>query len=395
MLIEHDNIIYMSDLPDYGGTSTYVVEMCKKYKDRDIAVVCKTSQPNMVKKVKQYCRVYHIKPNDKIKCKVIIINFDSSICDQVVDGKIYMTLHADYSNPLYNGMHPNFRDRIDGYISITKGIQKWLKETCNKDSQVIYNPLEVEDNKPLILMSATRMSREKGRDRTKALAEALDRAGVNYIWYIFTSDEDTIKSPNVIFIKNRTDLDKFMYMADYGVQLSDSEGLSYTINEFLYRNKPVIVTPLPYLDEIGVKDGVNSYIMNFDCNNIDYIVQNIKNVPKFQFNHLDDDYSKILAEGKSKYEEGKKMKARVKALSKFSNFLDAERGVIPKVDDEWITSMERAEYLCENGVVEIIEEIKEENDNELKQENVSRETKEEPKEEKPKKKGRKKIDTVD
>ena len=58
--------------------------------------------------------------------------------------------------------------------------------------------------------------------------------------------------------------------------------------------------------------------------------------------------------------------------------------------------MERAEYLCENGVVEIIEEIKEENDIELKQENFSRETKEEEiKETKPKRKGKKKIDTVE
>lgn len=215
MLIEHDNIIYMSDIPDYGGTSTFVLEMCKKYQDRDIAVVCKTFQPNMINKIKKYCRVYYLKKSDRIKCKVMVINLDSSVCDQVEEGKIYMVLHADYSNPIYHGSHPNFRDRIDGYISITKGIQKWLKETCNKDSQVIYNPLQVEDNRPLILMSATRMSKEKGGERTKILADALDRAGVNYIWYIFTSNKDTIHNPNVIFIDARTDMNRFMYQADY------------------------------------------------------------------------------------------------------------------------------------------------------------------------------------
>lgn len=177
----------------------------------------------MVQKVKRYCRCYQLHPEDRIKCKVMIINFDSSVCSQVDEGKIFMTLHADYSNPIYNGGHPDFKDRIDGYIAITKGIQTWLKDKCNIDAELIYNPLTVEDDKPIILMSATRMSKAKGRDRCKALGEALNRAGVNYIWYIFTPNTDDIGNPNIIYMKARTDLERFMWQADYGVQLSDSE----------------------------------------------------------------------------------------------------------------------------------------------------------------------------
>ena len=238
----------------------------------------------------------------------------------------------------------------------------------------------------------TRLSKIKGKERMIKLANALNNAGINYIWYVFTNDKDTINNPNVIFMKNRLDVSRWLVKSDYLVQLSDTEACSYAINEALYRNIPIIVTPLPYLKEIGVEDGKNSYIMEFDCSNIDYIVQNIEKIPKFNFKHLEDGYSKILAEGKSKYEEEKNMKARVRALPKFEDIRDAERDVYPKAGEEWTTSYERAEYLKLNGVVEIIEEIKEEVQAEPKKENVSRETKEEPKETK-KKTTRKKIDT--
>ena len=164
----------------------------------------------MIQKVKQYCRVYQLQPEDKIKCKVMVINFDSTICDQVIEGKIYMTLHADYSNEIYHGGHPDFKDRIDGYISITKHIQDWLKRECKIDSQLIYNPLTVEKKKPIILMSATRMSKQKGRDRTIKLAEALNKAGVDYIWYIFTPNRDEIENTNIIYMKERVDFDRFI-----------------------------------------------------------------------------------------------------------------------------------------------------------------------------------------
>ena len=52
--------------------------------------------------------------------------------------------------------------------------------------------------------------------------------------------------------------------------------------------------------------------MEFDCSNIDYIVKNIKNVPKFEFKKLKDDYKNIFAEGKSHYEADKEKKALVR-----------------------------------------------------------------------------------
>lgn len=120
-------------------------------------------------------------------------------------------------------------------------------------------------------------------------------------------------------------------------------GLSYSINEALYRNIPVIVTPLPYLKEIGVKNGVNSWIMEFDCSNVEDIVKNITNVPKFEFKQLKDSYNKILSKGKSKYEEKKKEIVRVQCIRPYTDIQLSKK--INTFDDSYEVTRERGEYL--------------------------------------------------
>lgn len=347
--------------------------MIKKYKDLDIAVVSKVCDKIQAQRIRKYCKLY-IHKNQRIECKVAIINYDTSIIDYInKEAKIYETIHGDYYNiEVYKGKKPPTHDRITGYIAITKYLQGKVKELIHKDNVIMcYNPLTVEqEEKPLILVSATRLHKYKGVARMQKLVDALDNAGINYIWYVISNDIDVIKSPNVIFIKNRLDITKWLTQADYVVLLSDSEACSYTLNEALYRNIPIISTPLPYLEEIGVKDGINSYIMEFDCSNVNDIVNKIQNVPKFKFEKLKDDYINIFAESKSRYEEERKMKVKVKAIIDFSfgRFNEIENlirsseknqdGYIYK-EDIFICSREIADYLEENNAIEIIEEIKE------------------------------------
>ena len=377
-MIEHDNIFYIRDLSEIGGVETFVWEMVKKYKDNDIAVIYKSANSNQLKRVRKYCRAYK-HTGQKIKCKVAIINYDTSIIDYIdKNADIYQVVHGDYENPVYKWKPPT-HERIKAYIGVTKHIMESFKRiTGLKNVIYSYNPLSVEKSDKIVLISATRLSPIKGKNRMIKLANALDKANIDYLWYIFTNDIAEINSPNVIYMKPRLDIGYWMEQADYIVQLSDTEACSYTINEALYRNKPVIVTPLPYLDEIGVKNGENAYIMSFDCSNIDEIVKNITNIPKFTFKHLEDKYDEIIVKGKSHYEEEKYMKVKVRAKASFVGKRDAERNVWPKLGEEWITDLERAEYLESKNAVEIIETIKEEP---IKQE----EKKVEIKEEKPKK----------
>lgn len=223
MEIKHDNIIYMNDIPNIGGTSTFVLEMVKKYKDRDIAVVYKFAEIEILSKLVPYCKAYKLTPEDTIKCKVCIINYDSSVCSQIVEGKIYMVFHGDYSHEAYTS-YPEFNDKITGYIALTDHLKKVVKEKFGITAKKSYNPLTVDTKKPLVLLSATRLSEIKGRDRMVKLGEALNKAKVNYIWYVYTDSERAINNPNIIYMKPRTDIDRILNTGiDFGIQLSDTE----------------------------------------------------------------------------------------------------------------------------------------------------------------------------
>ena len=366
--IEHKNILYANDLHMIGGVETFLYEMCKKYHDLDICVCYKTADKQQIKRLKKLVPVYRVDENTKLLCKVAIINYDMTIIDQIVEGDIYQTIHADYSNPHYQalGIAVPTDPRIKGYITITHYSEKTYEEITGIKPMFSYNPLSVEKTeKPLILMSALRLRVEKGTERMKALINALNNAGINYLWYIFADETWDVEDPHLVYIKPRLDLSYFMEQADYLVQLSDTECCSYSINEMLFRNKPVIVTPLPYLSEIGVKDGKNAYIMNFDCSNVEDIVKKITNIPKFEFKKFTDSYDKILVESKSTYEpqEDRKFLVRCTNQWKIESLINNDIGNIPEEGYEYVVNEERLDVLLGNNpyrvkFAEIVKEVK-------------------------------------
>lgn len=371
-MIEHANIIYMPNISALGGIETYVYELAKKYGDYDIAVVSKQCDPQQAKRIRKYCKLY-IWNGEKIKCDVAIINYHQDIIPYInEDAKIYQAIHADYTNRLVYNHQPIPNERITSFLGITKYLTKQMKDMIKPNKiELCYNPLTIDDeDKPIIIVSATRLHKHKGLDRMKCLINKLDRAKVNYLWIVISNEQVNFNSDNVILIKNRLDISRFLKIADYVCLLSDSEACSYTLNEALYRNIPIITTPLPYLDEIGVKDGINAYIMEFDCSNVDKIVKNITNIPKFEFKRMDDNYSSIFYLTKSNYKEELKMKVKVKCIQNYYDIEQDERKVVDMnvpYDEpnkhpnrcEWITTRERADHLVSKNLVEIIEIIKE------------------------------------
>lgn len=347
--IVHKNILYVNDINWIGGVETYLNEILKIYHNLDIAVVYKQCHPTQLERLNNYCKTYQ-HTGQILECDVCVINYDISIIPYICEGaKIYQGIHADYDNEFYikNGYKPPTHERIDKYIAITKHIAETFSSVSGvPKSKIIqhYNPLTIEEKKPIILVSATRLSPEKGEKRMKRLAEELDAAKVNYIWFIFTDDEHTIVSPNVVYMEPTLEIGRWLDIADYLVQLSDTEGLSYSINEMLYRNKPVIVTPLHYLDELGIKDGVNCYILKHDCSNIDKIVKRIKKIPKFKFKRLDDGYDKILKKSRSKYKKESKKTVKLICTS-WTGFYATKENKNLKENDTIDVSEERAKEL--------------------------------------------------
>lgn len=391
MLIKHANIIYARDIHAIGGVETYVYQMVKKYKDLDIAVVTKNIDLYQKRRLRKYCPVY-VHKNQQIECKVIITNWDTSIFDFVnKDAKKYTGIHTDYSNPTERLGLPNDRPEIT-YIGITESSKKaFEKITGIKRTVLARNPFELDEDPPILkLVSATRMTDIKDGGRMLSLAQALENLGINFIWFILTSDEyrknPIFSNKNVVRVPNRLDVGNFINMADWYVQTSICEGDSYSYREALYKGVPLVCCELPYFKEYGIEDGVNALFYKSDNSNAYEIANRMLKPLKFTFEKIQDSYETILYKSKSSYKEEKFMNAKVRATNWPSSTFDVERStetekVFPKKGDEWITSVERAEFLESQGAVEIVEMIQEK--------------KEEPKKAEPVKptKRKKKIDT--
>lgn len=353
-MIEHANIIYMPTISELGGIETWVYEMVKKYKNYDIAVVSKRCDETQAKRIRQYCRLY-IYNNEQIKCKVALINYDQSIIDYIdMEADIYQVIHADYTNTAIYDHRPKPHPRIKAFIAITKFLQDGMRDLLKPNDVILSrNPLTIDDEKPLIFVSATRLHKHKGVQRMQKMIDEMDRAGISYLWYVITGDIGCLSGKNVIFIQNRLDISKFLSQATYVALLSDSEACSYTLSEALYRNIPIITTPLPYLEEMGYKDGVNGYTIEFDCSNIKAVVEKIKNVPKFTFKRLEDGYDKILSHDKSKYEEDKIKNILVKPIMRY---FDLEENEWKDTDSEpWLVNKMRADKLVFKKRVKIVD----------------------------------------
>lgn len=314
-MIEHANVIYMPTISALGGIETWVYEMVKKYKDLDIAVVCKKINRAQRRRLRKLCPVY-VHQKEIINCKICLINYDQTIIDYITpkiwaenakeDEGIYQVFHQDYSSGLYE--IPEKDPRIKGYITLTKYQQKKMSEILDTECMMSYNPLTIDDEKPIVIVTASRLYKNKGTDLMQEFANKMDASGVKWLWIILTCDKDVIESPNVVFIDNRLDVDKFLSMATYVALFSKAECCSYTLNEALFRNIPILTTPLPYLEEIGVKDGENAYIIT----DVDDVVKKIRNVPKFTFKRFEDSYGEIFSKDKSHY----KPTGNVKVISK-------------------------------------------------------------------------------
>ena len=381
MEINHTNIFYVRNIHEIGGVETFVYELAKKYKDYDIAVVCKTVAPLQKKRLKNFCKVY-VHTNQKINCKVIITNWDTSIVDFVnKDAKVYTVLHTDYSNPTEKLGLPKDKPNIT-YIGITEDSKNKFEKVTGIDRTILCrNPLELEEDEDmLVLVSATRMTEIKDNGRHLKLAQALEEKGVKFIWYIFTTPEynnnPIWKDSNVVYMKNRLDLGWFMKNADWYIQLSSCEGDSYSLKEALYRGTPIVVCELPYFKEIGIKDNENALFYNLDNSNALEIAEKMKKPLKFTFDHVKDGYDALIdTSKKSVYEEEKNMRAKVRCKR---GYKDVELGKSVVIGDEWITDKDRADMLEEQGVVDIIDFIKPDIKEEAKPE-VKEEKEKEPK----------------
>lgn len=349
-MVEYGNVFFVNTILEIGGIETYLYEIAKKYHEYDITVMYKNGDTKQLNRLRKLVRV--IRKPSHVKCKKAFIPYECDL-DGVEFEELIQVVHANYK---VQTMPPNTDSRISKYVGVSKWVSDAYEELLtdrgvHKKVDVYYNPLTIEEPpKILKLVSATRLSSEKGSKRMVKLAELLNEKKIPFIWLIFTPDTHKIPTiPNVVLMPTRLDIRGYIKEADYLVQLSDTEGCPYSIRESLNLGTMVLVTPIPSVIELGVEEGKNGYILPYDMEGID-VERIYKGVKKFKYKDVGDRYEELLDKSHRTYEMHLE-DVEVKAITGYE---DIEMNKWISGGTKFTTSRARADELIKNGkVIEI------------------------------------------
>ena len=351
-MIESKNIFYISNFNTIGGVETFIYELARKYKDYDITVIYKTGDEKQLKRLKQYVRVKKYN-GQNIKCKKAFFNYETDIIDNVEADEYIRLIHALFKT---QGIYPRIEPKITKYLSVSKRAGKEWEELTGIKCEYCRNPFMIteEEKQPVLyLISATRLTAEKGKSRMKRLAEELEKENINYLWLVFTNDANAIDNPNIVYMKPTLNVRPYIASIKgkgYGVQLSDSEGDCYFTRECEALGVPLLVTPIPSFEEQGLVDGKNCYYIPFDLKNID-IKKIVNKIPEYEGYVVEDKWDKQLAKGKSTYQDDMKKVVKVKCIT---NYYDIQLNKNIKANEIYEVTMQRAEELEYHKVAEML-----------------------------------------
>lgn len=353
-MVKCKNLFYISNFNHIGGVETFIYELGRKYQDYDIVVVYKTGDQKQINRLKQYVRVIRFK-NQIFQCEKAFFNYGTDIIKNIQANEYIQIIHAAFKS---QGIKPIINPKITKYLCVSSHAGKEWEELTGFKPILCKNPLtftEQEKTPALLLLSATRLTKEKGKERMIKLGELLNQAKINYIWFVFTNDTNEIKNPNIIFLPPRLDIKSILATIKgkgYGVQLSDTEGDCYFTRECEALGVPVIATPLPSLKEQGLVDGKNCYFIPFDVQNID-IQKIVNNIPEYEPFQNEDIWDKILEPGESQYKKDFNIFVKVKPIKKYFD-LELNKEILPS-DKSYLVNKVRASILVEAGICKIIE----------------------------------------
>lgn len=258
MPIKTQVVIWARELPLVSGLSSFVYNFCAVMrKHYEILVLYDSGSPLQVERLRKIVRVK--KTKKVIMCDTLIANSVlGGLPENVTYKKVIQMCHTCMSD----------KYTIPEADEIIFTSQAAAGRFGGK-GKVINNLLERSDCKPaLTLISATRLSSEKGWDRMVALGKTFREKKIPFVWYIFTDEDIKMPMAEMVKISPRLDIYPFIKAADYLVQLSDQEAFCYSIVEALTLGTPVITTPMDVLEELGVIDGVNGYVVPYDMKGV-------------------------------------------------------------------------------------------------------------------------------
>lgn len=275
-------VVYCGNTNSIGGIETFIYNFCKEMCDYYDIIVLFTDHMDgkQIVRLSEYVRVMR-NSGLIIQCNVAInIRLTDELPSNIRYKKRIQMSHTCQLAPS-GKWHWTIKQNYDELIFVSKAAADSFADQ-NLEYSVIHNFTNPEKpKKALLLVSACRLTWEKGEERMYQLAELFRNANIPFVWMVFGDRPLKKIIPGVVQCPATLDVTSYFQKADYVVQLSDIESFCYTLAESLQIGTPVLTTPLTVLPEIGFVEGENGYVLPFDMKNID--VQKIySKIPEFE-----------------------------------------------------------------------------------------------------------------
>lgn len=267
---KRDTIIYFNTIHTIGGIETWIYTLGKKY---DFSVVYDKADKKQLERLNSIGIETILNVGQEIECNTLLLMLWDNNAN-IKAKKRYLFIHGIYNNSQEVGEIPEH----DEVYAVSKVSAESFEKITGIKTKVMYNPIDIEEqDKPLIIGVFSRLSKEKGKERIKYIADRLIEKNKEFLMLIFTDLPFEYNDSRVVFMKPTLNNIEWMKKCDYILNPSDTEAGSYTLQEALKIGKPLIVTRLPILEEFGINES-NAKILKFDMSNLD--IEDLWNIPK-------------------------------------------------------------------------------------------------------------------
>ena len=228
-------ILYHSNPLKFGGVDTFDYNFCKKLKDKyDITFLYKEGVKSTIDRLKDLgIDVQKYDSNKKYVCDVCILasawgGYPETMIAK--SGRYIQMVHADYEQKDLIDFEYHKWHKTTEHVGVSNQVCKsFTKLFPNEKITRIYNILDdKQETRPILkLVSATRLSKEKGYARMLELAESLKKNNIKFRWTVFTDlslyNQKPFDMDEFVYMNPTRDIFDYIAEADYGVQLQEKQ----------------------------------------------------------------------------------------------------------------------------------------------------------------------------
>ena len=190
-------IIYQSNIIEIGGIETFTYNLTKALSNYyDVLLLYKNCHPKQLYRLMQEVECEKYDSRKEYECDICILASSWGGYPDTVNAKEYIQMiHANYkeANKTFKYVYKPF-SKTTKHIAVSTIARDVFKEMYGYECDLMYNLLDdIKETKPILkLVSATRLSAEKGYNRMLKLIEELEKRNIKFRWIIFTN-KDTYK----------------------------------------------------------------------------------------------------------------------------------------------------------------------------------------------------------